>query len=134
MATTEETVLFLTDGAAAKIRQLMDAEPEGESGVLRIAIQGGGCSGFSYGLGLDTAPLEDDIAFETKGVAIVVDPFSAPYLRGATIDLVGEGAEEAFTIDNPNAVSGCGCGSSYEGEGEHEAGPGHGGCGNGCGC
>jgi len=131
MATTEETLLSLTEEAAAKIKQLIAAESDGELGVLRVAIQGGSCSGLEYGLGLDRMALEGDLAFTINGVEIVVDPFSAPYLRGATIDLVSEDGEEAFTIENPNALSSCGCGSSLQSEGEQcsESGAG---CGGGC--
>ncbi len=87
MATTEQplTLVSLTESAAAKIRDLMAEEPAGEASVLRVAIQGGGCSGFQYGLGFDRGPVEGDVEFEAHGVQVVVDPFSAPYLKGAFI-------------------------------------------------
>jgi iron-sulfur cluster assembly protein len=116
MATVEhptDTLLTLTPQAAAKIRELLAEEPEGESLVLRVAIQGGGCSGFQYGLGFDAGAVEGDLELELEGVPVVVDPFSAPYLRGATIDFLNTIQESGFKIDNPNAVASCGCGHSF---------------------
>ena len=75
------SIVSLTPAAAAKIRDLMDGETD--VSVLRVAIEGGGCSGFQYGLGFDTGAAEGDLEFELHGVPVVVDPFSAPYLRGA---------------------------------------------------
>jgi iron-sulfur cluster assembly protein len=108
-----ETVINLTPVAAAKIKQLMGEEPEGDSLVLRVAIQGGGCSGFQYGLGFDSGSAEGDIEVEFEGVKVVVDPFSAPYLRGSTVDFLNTIQESGFKIDNPNAVASCGCGHSF---------------------
>jgi len=126
-------VVSLTQSAATKIRQLMADEPAGEAEVLRIAIQGGGCSGFQYGLGFDRGAMEGDVELEQHGVTVVVDPFSAPYLKGAQIDFVDTINEAGFKIDNPNAVASCGCGHSFTVEdddsGEHAA---DGGCGSGC--
>jgi iron-sulfur cluster assembly accessory protein len=100
--------------------------------VLRIAIQGGGCSGFQYGLGFDRGALEGDHELEQHGVTIVVDPFSAPYLTGATIDWLDGLQESGFKIDNPQATSSCGCGHSFQVE-EGEAAPeASAGCGSGC--
>jgi iron-sulfur cluster assembly protein len=132
----ETAFLSLTEGAARKITQLMSEEPDGEATVLRVAIQGGGCSGFQYGLGFDRGPLDGDHELTLHGVGVVVDPFSAPYLRGATIDFVDGIQESGFKIDNPNASSSCGCGHSFqvEDEGEPGADPQAGaGCGSGCG-
>lgn len=127
-------MITITENAAGKIRQLMAEEPEGEIGVLRVAIQGGGCSGFQYGLGFDAGAAEGDLEFEVEGVPVVVDPFSAPYLRGTTIDFLNTIQESGFKIENPNAVSSCGCGHSFqvdEGE-ELPEGTHVGGCGSGC--
>ena len=138
MATVEHPtqLVSLTPTAADKIRELMAEDPEGESSVLRVAIQGGGCSGFQYGLGFDTGPAEGDETLELHGVTVVVDPFSAPYLQGATIDFLTGLAESGFKIDNPNAQASCGCGHSFtveEGAGEAAAPDAHGGgCGSGC--
>ena len=140
MATVEEpttgTLLSLTPTAAAKIKELMAEEPAGEAEVLRVAIQGGGCSGFQYGLGFDRGSQEGDHEFVAEGVTVVVDPWSAPYLKGASIDFLNSITEAGFKIDNPNAAGSCGCGHSFtpeEGAAEEHAHSG-GGCGSGCGC
>jgi iron-sulfur cluster assembly protein len=127
-------LVSLTQTAADKIRELMAEDPEGESTVLRVAIQGGGCSGFQYGLGFDTGPAEGDETLELHGVTVVVDPYSAPYLQGATIDFLTGLAESGFKIDNPNASASCGCGHSFTvDEGSEDAPDAHGGgCGSGC--
>jgi iron-sulfur cluster assembly accessory protein len=131
---TVETLVELTSRAAEKVRELQATEPAGEAGVLRVAIQGGGCSGFQYGLGFDRGALEGDHELEQHGVRIVVDPFSAPYLTGATIDWLDGLQESGFKIDNPQAVSSCGCGHSFQvEEGESPEQAAGGGCGSGCG-
>ena len=132
--TTQEggSLVSLTPAAAVKIRALMAEDPE--VSVLRVAIEGGGCSGFQYGLGFDRGAQEGDHAFECEGVAVVVDPFSAPYLSGSRVDYLETIQESGFKIDNPNAVSSCGCGHSFqveEGE-ELPEGTQMGGCGSGC--
>ena len=127
------TLVSLTPTAAAKVKELMAEEPE-DSLVLRVAIQGGGCSGFQYGLGFDSGAAEGDHELLLEGVRVVVDPFSAPYLQGATIDYLNGLQQSGFKIDNPNAVSSCGCGHSFqveEGE-ELPEGTQMGGCGSGC--
>jgi iron-sulfur cluster assembly protein len=126
----ETTLVTLTESAAAKISKLMAEEPAGEAEVLRVAIQGGGCSGFEYALGFDRGAQAGDHELEFHGVRVVVDPFSAPYLQGSTIDFLEGLQESGFKIDNPNVVSACGCGSSFQvAEGEApEAAPGCGTC------
>ena len=117
MATTEvstDAVLTLTERAAEKIRGLQAEEPGEDAAVLRVAIQGGGCSGFEYALGFDRGPQEGDHELEFHGVKVVVDPFSAPYLQGSTVDFLETLQESGFKIDNPNATSSCGCGSSFQ--------------------
>ena len=129
-----DVLLDLTPLAAEKVKELMASEPDAESLVLRGAIQGGGCSGFQYGLGFDSGVAEGDQELVLEGVRVVVDPFSAPYLQGATIDYLNGLQESGFKIDNPNAVSSCGCGHSFqveEGE-ELPEGTQMGGCGSGC--
>jgi iron-sulfur cluster assembly accessory protein len=124
------TPVLLTPSAAEKIRGLMAEETD--VSVLRVAIEGGGCSGFQYGLGFDRGAQEGDLEFECEGVKVVVDPFSAPYLRGSTVDYLETIQESGFKIDNPNAVASCGCGHSFtvaEGEAPADAG---GACGSGC--
>ncbi len=107
------TLVALTESAAAKITDLMSEEPEGEAAVLRIAVQGGGCSGFQYALGFDRGPQEGDHELQSYGVPVVVDPFSAPYLAGTEIDWV-EGLQAGFAINNPNVSGSCGCGHSFQ--------------------
>ena len=108
------SLVTLTQGAAVKIGNLMAQEPAGEAEVLRIAIQGGGCSGFEYALGFDRGAQAGDVELEFHGVKVVVDPFSAPYLKGSTIDFLEGLQESGFKIDNPNVVTACGCGSSFQ--------------------
>ena len=100
-----DTLVDLTPIAAEKVKELMAEEPDADALVLRVAIQGGGCSGFQYGLGFDSGRAEGDHELELEGVRVVVDPFSAPYLQGATIDYLNGLQESGFKIDNPNAVS-----------------------------
>ena len=108
------TLVTLTAGAAVKIGNLMAQEPAGEAEVLRVAIQGGGCSGFEYALGFDRGAAEVDAEAEFHGVRVVVDPASAPYLEGATVDFVESLQESGFEIENPNASGSCGCGHSFQ--------------------
>jgi len=137
METVEDThtLVSLTPGAAEKVKELMAEDPD-ESLVLRVAIQGGGCSGFQYGLGFDSAAVDDDVVVEQHGVTIVVDPYSAPYLKGTTVDFLSGLQESGFKIDNPNAQASCGCGHSFtveEGADAEAAPDAHGGgCGSGC--
>ena len=127
-----ESIVSLTPAAAEKIRALIATETD--VSVLRVAIEGGGCSGFQYGLGFDRGAQEGDHEFEVEGVKVVVDPFSAPYLKGSTVDYLETIQESGFKIDNPNAVSSCGCGHSFQVEEGEELPDGThmGGCGSGC--
>jgi iron-sulfur cluster assembly protein len=130
-------MVTVTESAATKIRSLMAEEPEGEISVLRIAIQGGGCSGFQYALGFDRGPQDGDNEIEMNGVRVVIDPFSAPYLAGAEIDYVDALMGAGFAINNPNVQAACGCGSSFQAkdgvvEGEAVETHAGGGCGSGC--
>jgi iron-sulfur cluster assembly accessory protein len=131
-------MVTITENAATKIRQLMAEEPDGGLGVLRVAIQGGGCSGFQYALGFDRGPQDGDNEVEMHGVKVVIDPFSAPYLVGSEIDFVDALMGAGFAINNPNVQAACGCGSSFqakEGVAAEAGEPAHasaGGCGSGC--
>ncbi|HUK45308.1 MAG TPA: iron-sulfur cluster assembly accessory protein [Gaiellaceae bacterium] len=130
MATIETTEITLTERAAEKVRDLMAQEPAGEAEVLRVAIQGGGCGGFEYALGFDRGATGEDAEYEFYGVKVVVDPASAQYLKGATVDFVESLKESGFKVDNPNASGSCGCGHSFhvaeEVDGhEHSAGCSH---------
>ena len=125
-----ESIVSLTPAAAAKIRNLMATEED--VSVLRVAIEGGGCSGFQYGLGFDRGAQEGDHEFEIEGVKVVVDPFSAPYLQGSTVDYLETIQESGFKIDNPNAVASCGCGHSFQVADDVDPGEGGHACGSGC--
>lgn len=83
-----------------------------EGQALRVAVEGGGCSGFQYEIKLDV-PADDDLILEGNGQKVVVDAVSLPFLAGATIDFTEELIGARFTIDNPNATSACGCGTSF---------------------
>jgi iron-sulfur cluster assembly accessory protein len=129
-------MITITENAAQKIRSLMEEDPEGDVSVLRVAIEGGGCSGFQYALGFDRGPQDGDNEIEMHGVKVVVDPFSAPYLTGSEIDYVDALMGAGFAINNPNVQAACGCGSSFQAKDDVEGDPApaaSGGCGPGCG-
>lgn len=104
--------LVFTDGAANKVKELIDEEGN-DALKLRVFVSGGGCSGFQYGFTFDEESSEDDTVMQKNGVTLLVDPMSYQYLIGAEIDYQEniEGAQ--FVIKNPNATSTCGCGSSF---------------------
>jgi iron-sulfur cluster assembly protein/iron-sulfur cluster insertion protein len=105
-------MITLTDTAATKVKDLMDAEGVPEL-ALRVAVRPGGCSGFSYEMFFDTDVAGDDLTVEHAGVRVVVDPSSAMLLEGATLDY-NDGLQGAgFSINNPNAQKTCGCGQSF---------------------
>jgi iron-sulfur cluster insertion protein len=107
------SVILVTEAAASKIRELLVEEGKADSG-LRVFVQGGGCSGFQYGLMIDEAGAGvGDQRFESNGVTLLVDPVSLSYLKGAEVDFVDTITGGGFTIKNPNATSTCGCGSSF---------------------
>ena len=103
--------LTLTEAAAARVRTI--AERQGKPAVLRLAVDGGGCSGFQYRFDLAEGPDGDDLVSETGGVLLVVDPVSLDLVAGSTVDFVESLGGSAFQVTNPNAASGCGCGSSF---------------------
>jgi iron-sulfur cluster insertion protein len=105
-------MLTITDNAANKIREVI--EEEGNPDLkLRMFVQGGGCSGFSYGFTLDEVQNEDDFNIEAQGVSILVDSMSFQYVQGAEVDFKDDLTGSQFTIKNPNATTTCGCGSSF---------------------
>ncbi len=108
-------VITVTETAATKISDLMAEENKVEAG-LRVFVQGGGCSGFQYGLMIEegTGDASADQVFESNGVRLYVDPISLRYLSGAQVDFVDNLTGGGFTIKNPNAKSTCGCGSSFD--------------------
>ena len=106
--------VVVTPVAATEVKRFMDAEGvTPEVGGLRVSVQPGGCSGFKYGLLIEDQPAEDDTVLEMGGFKVFVDPFSAQYLSGVTIDYVSSMQGSGFTFKNPNATGGCGCGSSF---------------------
>ena len=108
----EERRIVVTENAARRIAVLKTQE-EAEKAFLRIAVSGGGCSGFQYGLSFDEQRNEDDFVFERDGVAVVVDEVSLGLLNGAEVDFVEDLMGASFRINNPNAASSCGCGNSF---------------------
>ncbi len=102
----------LSDGAAAKVKSLLEQEGRDDL-ALRIAVQPGGCSGLRYQLFFDERTLDGDEIRDFDGVNVVVDRMSLPYLHGATIDFVDTIKKQGFTIDNPNATGSCACGDSF---------------------
>jgi iron-sulfur cluster assembly accessory protein len=113
MALLEQTdQITLTSQAAEAVRELLNKRNL-PGYALRVFISGGGCSGYQYGMGLESDIRDEDLVFEQNGVKVVVDEVSINYLRGSTIDYVDEIMGSGFKIDNPNAVSTCGCGNSF---------------------
>jgi iron-sulfur cluster assembly accessory protein len=110
--TAPATSVALTETAAVKVRALLDQEGRDDL-RLRIAVQPGGCAGLQYQLFFDERSLDGDLELEMQGVPLVVDRMSAPHLGGATIDFTDTIEQQGFTIDNPNASSGCACGNSF---------------------
>lgn len=100
----------VTDRAFARIAEINAASGEGKA--LRVAVEGGGCSGFQYDISLDD-PGEDDLVLEGSGQKVVIDSVSLPFLTDAVIDFTEELIGARFTIENPNATSSCGCGTSF---------------------
>jgi iron-sulfur cluster assembly accessory protein len=105
-------MINISHTAASKITELL-AEENKEGSGLRVFVQGGGCSGFQYGLMIEETGSDADRVFESNGVKLYVDPISIRYLGGAEVDFVDTVTGGGFTIKNPNAVSTCGCGQSF---------------------
>ncbi len=118
-------MITLTSAAADKVKGILEQEKQSiPNGGLRIYVQGGGCSGFQYGMVLDEAA-EGDETFEISGVRVIVDPMSLRYLEGAEVDYKTDLLGGGFAVKNPNATSTCGCGHSFQAKGEG-GGEGHG--------
>jgi iron-sulfur cluster insertion protein len=105
-------MLTMTEKAAEKVRFYADEMAEAKGKDLRIFVQGGGCSGFQYGFTFDERQ-EGDTIVESGGIRVLVDPMSAQYLTGATVDFVEDLRGAGFVVENPNAVRSCGCGHSF---------------------
>lgn len=103
--------MTLSPAAAARIALI--AEKQGKPAALRLAVEGGGCSGFQYRFGLAESIDADDLVVETDGVKLVVDPVSLDLVAGSVVDFVDSLGGSAFRVENPMAAAGCGCGSSF---------------------
>ena len=101
----------LSANAARRVAQILQGEPAGS--MLRVSVEGGGCSGFQYKFGFDRTRADDDLTIERDGVTVLVDSTSVPFLEGAEIDFVTDLMGQAFKINNPNATASCGCGTSF---------------------
>ena len=108
-----ETALPVTVSARAarRISEILKAEPQPM--MLRLAVTGGGCSGFQYNFALDDTRTADDLVVERDGAVVLIDPMSLDFLKGSEIDFVDDMIGQAFKVNNPNAASSCGCGSSF---------------------
>ena len=104
-------MLTLTTAAAKRVAWI--ADKQAKPAVLRLAVEGGGCSGFQYTFELAEGPDGEDSVSETDGVKLVVDPVSLELIEGSTVDFVESLGGAAFKVENPQAASGCGCGSSF---------------------
>ena len=103
--------LTLTSAAAKRVAWI--AEKQAKPAVLRLSVEGGGCSGFQYKFDLSDGAQSDDLVSETDGVTLVVDPISLDLVSGSVVDFVESLGGAAFRVENPNAAAGCGCGSSF---------------------
>ena len=104
-------IIALTDSATEKVKQLLRDK---ECGALRVFVAGGGCAGYQYGMALAQEAGEEDFVIDHEGVRLLIDPESAPLLKGAEIDYVEDVMKSGFSIFNPNAVQSCACGSSFD--------------------
>jgi len=103
--------LTLTEAAAGRVGAI--ARKQGRAAVLRLSVEGGGCSGFQYKFDMADGPEAEDAVSETAGVKLVIDPVSLELVAGSTVDFVESLGGAAFKVENPNAAAGCGCGSSF---------------------
>ena len=106
------SLVELSEAAAAKLHELTAGEANPQTG-LRVYVYSGGCSGFRYGMMLEDQPTPEDVTVESRGIKVYVDQQSTQYLSGSEIDYLDTLMGAGFTVNNPNAVSGCGCGSSF---------------------
>jgi iron-sulfur cluster assembly accessory protein len=106
-----EADISLTENAARRVAAI--AQRKNAPAILRLAVDGGGCAGFTYSFELADGPDAEDVIAETDGVKLVVDPASLELVRGSSVDFVEDLGGAAFRVTNPNAQSGCGCGSSF---------------------
>lgn len=109
--TTENTPVRVSSTAAARINAITASEAANK--LLRLSVEGGGCSGFQYKFDLVAKPAADDLIIEREGATVLVDPVSLPFLEGAELDYVQELIGASFKVINPNAQASCGCGTSF---------------------
>jgi iron-sulfur cluster assembly accessory protein len=105
-----ETVT-ISDSAARRIGEILKGEPAGS--MLRVSVEGGGCSGFQYKFDIERAKAEDDLVLSRDGAVVLIDPVSVNYMAGSQIDFVDDLIGQSFKINNPNATASCGCGTSF---------------------
>jgi iron-sulfur cluster assembly accessory protein len=103
--------VIVTERAAQKIGEILGREPAGT--MLRISVEGGGCSGFQYKFDTDRSKADDDIVIERSGATVLIDPVSLDYMAGAEVDFVDDLIGASFKINNPKATASCGCGTSF---------------------
>ena len=118
MTDTTTAAITLSDKAAAKIGELLAGQEANEQ-ALRVAVRGGGCSGFQYALAFDQQR-DGDKVFEQQGIRLLVDEPSLPYVQGSVIDYVDDLQGAGFKVENPNVIAACGCGSSFRVADEQE--------------
>jgi iron-sulfur cluster assembly protein len=113
-------MITLTDKGAEKVKEFLTAQAAvADTAGLRVGVRGGGCSGFQYALAFDEQR-EDDTVFEDKGIRLLVDRASLPYVHGSTVDFVDGLQGAGFKVENPNVIAACGCGSSFRVADEEE--------------
>src|ERR1019366_4099712 len=106
-------MITLSDKGAVKVREFLDSQSVvAETAGLRVGVRGGGCSGFQYALAFDEQR-DGDTVFEDKGIRLLANTESLPYVKGSTIDFVDELQGAGFKVENPNVIAACGCGSSF---------------------
>ncbi|MCO5315340.1 MAG: iron-sulfur cluster insertion protein ErpA [Solirubrobacterales bacterium] len=113
MAEASDSAISLTETAATRIAEMIGDQDGPDRQALRIAVRGGGCSGFQYALAFDTKT-EEDLEFEHRGVSVIVDKVSMQFVFGSEVDYVDGLTGAGFQVNNPNVVAACGCGSSFQ--------------------
>lgn len=106
-----EASITVSERAARRISQILKAEPAGT--MLRVSVEGGGCSGFQYKFGVETARADDDLVIAREDATVLIDSVSVQYMAGSEIDFVDDLIGASFKVKNPNATASCGCGTSF---------------------
>jgi iron-sulfur cluster assembly accessory protein len=105
------TGVTISESAARRIGEILKSEPEGA--MLRVSVEGGGCSGFQYKFGIERSRADDDLVLARDGAVVLIDPMSVNYMAGSQIDFVDDLIGQSFKINNPKATASCGCGTSF---------------------